>query len=201
MDANPSMAGRRSREVGSPAWSFNEGRNGTWLDHGNGILPQFEAHVCYLREKHLSGSELGAGVGRSKGWRRPASGMDCQTQKRRLRGLLRGCGISDVSALWVWSSSIVKVCAGQDPWQGVNVLDTARCDIPGDAVARRGYLDSCGVCNGDGSTCIEAAVVILVLMIIASFGLLVVWCKFFFDQVKYDTLVKLAERGTDDFGE
>ena len=78
-------------------------------------------------------------------------------------------------------------------FEGVSVLASARCDL-GDGGLLAGYVDACGVCGGDGSSCSAAATVLLILIVIFMFGLVVVWAKFFADQVRYDKHVKRAER-------
>jgi hypothetical protein len=67
-------------------------------------------------------------------------------------------------------------------WKSAWVLKSARCSAKEGEIVE-GYVDSCGVCNGDGGSCSTAAVVLLVLTVIGVFGLLFVWARFMHVQV------------------
>jgi hypothetical protein len=67
-------------------------------------------------------------------------------------------------------------------WKDASVLKSARCAAKEGEIVE-GYVDSCGVCNGDGGSCSAAAVVLLVLTVIGLFGLLFVWARFMHLQV------------------
>lgn len=69
---------------------------------------------------------------------------------------------------------------------GLTLLSTAECS--------NGCMDSCGVCDGDGSSCQSIGLVMLIILLLLCFAVLVMWGKFLRTQVLYDGQVKTAER-------
>ena len=69
---------------------------------------------------------------------------------------------------------------------GLTLMSTAQCS--------NGCMDSCGVCNGDGSSCQNISLVMLIIVLLLGFAILVVWGKFMRAQLLYDSQVKNAER-------
>lgn len=67
---------------------------------------------------------------------------------------------------------------------GIRILESAKCEYGDVADPQRGFMDSCGVCNGDGGSCNIAATVVLVLLGLGCFALLVLWTRFFVTQIR-----------------
>ncbi len=85
---------------------------------------------------------------------------------------------------WICRDSLLGCHAESNAnWQSAPVLKSARCPAKEGEIVE-GYVDSCGVCNGDGGSCAVAAIVLLVLIVIAIFGLFFVWFRFFCFQVR-----------------
>jgi hypothetical protein len=74
---------------------------------------------------------------------------------------------------------------------GIRILDSARCEFGDGADLQKGYMDSCGVCNGNGGSCNIAATVVLVLLGLGCFSLLVLWSKFFVTQIRCNSRIGL----------
>jgi hypothetical protein len=93
---------------------------------------------------------------------------------------------------WIWIALVSPLAVAKSDntclpaGSGLTLMSTAECD--------NSCIDSCGVCNGDGSGCQTMSLVMLVIVLLLCFAILVMWGKFLRTQVLYDSQVKTAER-------